>query len=136
MQGAVKEDCQRKSTRKGKTWCLILLLAWPTLGYGDGLLDGKTLQADLDAGKDIALRPGHVVELQESLKFRKAGQRIETVGAKTALDYARIVHADGGQGTLIEANGIAGASFSKLEVESRQRRSGRIRVCAQWNRRI
>jgi hypothetical protein len=63
------------------------------------------------------LPPGQVIVLHESLQFRKAGQRIETVGAKTASDYARIVHADGEQGTLIEANGIAGAVLSKLILD-------------------
>ncbi len=94
-----------------------LLLVLPLVCSGKGIMDGRTLQAQLDEGKDIALQPGQVVEVTESLKFRKAGQRIETVGARTALDYARIVLADGAQGTLIKANGIAGISLSKLILD-------------------
>lgn len=103
-----------------KRWgklCLVLLLAGPLACCGNGILDGKALQAELDAGKNIALQPGQVIKLKESLKLRKAGQRIETVGAKTASDYARIVHADGSQGTLIEAKGIAGATLAKLILD-------------------
>lgn len=85
--------------------CGILILMWSLLCFGEGKMDGRTLQAQLDEGKDIALRPGQVIEVRESLKFRKAGQRIETVGARTASEYARIVHKDGSQGTLIDAKG-------------------------------
>jgi len=80
-------------------------------------MDGRTLQSQLDEGKNIALRPGQVVEVSQSLKFRKAGQRIETVGARTASEYARIVHTEGSQGMLIEAKGIAGASLTKLVLD-------------------
>ncbi len=96
--------------------CSILMLAGSVVCCGEEL-DGRTLQADLDAGRDIALRPGQVIELKESLRFRKAGQRIETVGARLASDYARIVHAEGSQGPLIDARGIAGATLSKLVLD-------------------
>ena len=49
--------------------------------------------------------------------FRTAGQRIETIGAETAADFARIVMADGAQGTLVNAQGIAGATLSKLILD-------------------
>jgi hypothetical protein len=75
------------------------------------------LQAQLDAGENIALQPGQVVEISETLTFRKADQRIETVGAKTAAEYARIVMADGAVGTLINADGVAGAVLSKLILD-------------------
>jgi hypothetical protein len=94
----------------------ILLLAGPLICCGEGL-EEQTLQAVLDAGKNISLKPGQVVELTGCLKFRKAGQRIETVGARLASDYARIVHADGSQGPLIDARGIAGATLSKLVLD-------------------
>ena len=97
--------------------CTVLILMGPVVCFGEQILDGRILQAQLDEGKDIALRPGQVVELRESLKFRKAGQRIETVGARTASEYARIVHTEGSQGTLVEANGIAGASLTKLVLD-------------------
>jgi len=100
-----------------RQWCGILILMWSLLCFGEGEMDGRTLQAQLDEGKDIALRPGQVIEVRESLKFRKAGQRIETVGARTASEYARIVHKDGSQGTLIEAKGIARASLTKLVLD-------------------
>ena len=96
---------------------VILVLACSLVCIGEERMDGRTLQARLDEGKDIALRPGQVVEVTESLKFRKAGQRIETVGARTASEYARIVHTEGSQGTLIEAKGIAGASLMKLVLD-------------------
>ncbi|TWU32648.1 right-handed parallel beta-helix repeat-containing protein [Novipirellula artificiosorum] len=118
MQAAVNEGLQWKTRGKGEAWWLLfLLLVSPGVCCGNGLLEGKSLQADLDAGKDISLRPGQVVELQEALKFRVAGQRIETVGVKTASNYARITHVDGGHGTLIDASGIAGATLSKLVLD-------------------
>ena len=94
-----------------------LMLAGSLASFGEALIDGSELQARLDAGENVALQPGQVAVLQESLKFRKAGQRIETTDAKTVSDYARIVHAEGSQGTLIEAKGIAGATLSKLILD-------------------
>jgi len=107
--------CIDRFRAMGRALCGVLLLVGPLVcGAAE---TGDSLQAKLDAGENIALKPGQVVTLTESLKFRKAGQRIETVGAKTAAEYARIVHADGEQGTLIEANGIAGAVLSKLILD-------------------
>jgi len=103
--------------KKTKLPCAILIVMYPLLCFGHSRMDGRTLQAQLDEGKDIALQPGQVVELRESLKFRRAGQRTETVGARTALQYARIVHAQGSQGTVIEAKGISGASLTKLVLD-------------------
>ncbi len=103
--------------KKARKLCGILILVWSLVCCGEGITDGRTLQAQLDAGKNIALRPGQVVEVSQSLKFRKADQRIETVGARTASEYARIVHMEGSQGTLIEAKGIAGASLTKLVLD-------------------
>jgi hypothetical protein len=95
----------------------VLILVMPLVCCGQGVTDERTLQDQLDQGEDIALRPGQVVEVSESLKFRKAGQRIETLGARTALEYARIVHTKGSQGTLIDAKGIARASLTKLVLD-------------------
>jgi len=103
--------------KKARKLFCILVLAWPLVCCCEGTINGSTLQAQLDAGKNIALRPGQVVEVSQILKFQKAGQRIETVGARTALEYARIVHAEGSQGTLIEAKGIAKASLTKLILD-------------------
>ncbi len=95
--------------------CNVLLLTGPLLCAGAEKTN--SLQARLDAGENIALRPGQVVRVSESLKFRRAGQRIETVGAKTAAEYARIVMADGAVGTLINADGVPGAVLSKLILD-------------------
>jgi len=95
--------------------CVFLMMVSPLVCVAAEKV--HPLQAKLDAGENLSLRPGQVVTISESLKFRNAGQRIETVGAKTAAEYARIVHADGEQGTLIEANGIAGAILSKLILD-------------------
>ena len=80
---------------KVRDLCAVLILIWPLVSFGQEVIDGRALQEQLDQGEDIALRPGQVVEVRQSLKFRKAGQRIETVGAKTASQYARIVHTEG-----------------------------------------
>ncbi|WP_168433006.1 right-handed parallel beta-helix repeat-containing protein [Pontiella sulfatireligans] len=94
--------------------CVLLFSSLLTRnGYGEI----HPLQAKLDAGKNIELQPGQVVRLTECLTFHKAGQRIETLGAKTAADYAKIVMADGGQGALINAHGISGATLSKLILD-------------------
>jgi hypothetical protein len=103
-------------TRRGEFFCYLLLLLILPLS----LTAAQTvhpLQLQLDAGENIVLQPGQVVELTETLKLRTVDQRIETVGAKTASEYARIVHASGGQGTLISAHGIAGATLSKLILD-------------------
>ena len=75
------------------------------------------LQAILDSGRNVELQPGQVVEVSHPLMFRTAGQRIETVGSESASDYARIVMADGSQGKLIDAHGIAQATLSKLILD-------------------
>ena len=95
--------------------CCLLLLAGSLVC--DAASKGKWVQEQLDAGENIALQPGQVVEISETLMFRKAGQRIETVGAKTAAGYARIVMADGAVGTLINADGVPGAVLSKLILD-------------------
>ncbi|MCU0857018.1 MAG: right-handed parallel beta-helix repeat-containing protein [Pontiellaceae bacterium] len=109
--------CRGRLNKTGRTAVWIFLIAGFWSAFGVEIMDGRTLQAALDAGTDIALKPGQVIELTETLKFRKAGQRIETIGAKTVLDYAKIVHADGAQGPLIDARGIAGAALSKLVLD-------------------
>ncbi|MCK5564333.1 MAG: right-handed parallel beta-helix repeat-containing protein [Planctomycetes bacterium] len=103
--------------KKMRKLCSMLTLLLSMVCFGQMVTDGRTLQSQLDQGKDISLRPGQVIEVSESLKFRKAGQRIETVGARTASEYARIVHREGSQGTLIEAKGIGGASLRKLILD-------------------
>ena len=75
------------------------------------------IQAILDTGRNVELQRGQIVEVSHPLMFRTSGQRIETVGSESASDYARIVMADGAQGTLINAHGIAGATLSKLILD-------------------
>ena len=96
-------------------WIYVLLSVSTVACSGAGEI--HPLQAQLDAGNNIALQPGQVVEIADSLKFRKAGQRIETVGAKVASEYARIIMADGAQGMLIDAHGIPGVTLSKLILD-------------------
>jgi hypothetical protein len=99
---------------------VTVLLLWLLVCCFEGRINARTLQAQLDAGKNITLRSWQVVEITESLKLPKASQRVETVGARTALEYARIVHTQGSQGTLIEAKGIAAASLTKLVLNGNQ----------------
>ena len=75
------------------------------------------IQAILDTGRNVELQRGQIVEVSHPLMFRTSGQRIETVGSESASDYARIVMADGAQGALINAHGIAGATLSKLILD-------------------
>jgi hypothetical protein len=95
--------------------CLLSLLS--LVSHGQPFVSEKLIQAQLDSGNDVALQPSQIVILTDSLKFRVAGQRIETVGAESAADFATIMHAGGAQGTLIEAKGIAGATLANLILD-------------------
>ena len=96
---------------------LILMFALCPFAGATEVRPVDELQAILDSGRNVELQPGQVVEVSHPLMFRTAGQRIETVGAESASDYARIVMADGAQGMLINAHGIAGATLSKLILD-------------------
>jgi hypothetical protein len=53
-------------------------------------IPGDDLQAMLDSGADLLLKKGSVYEIEETLRFRKAGQRIVTKGAVHISDYATL----------------------------------------------
>lgn len=100
------------------TGCLLLfVLAGPQGFSAEAVRDGRLLQAELDAGRDVVLQPGEVYEVTEKLQFRRTGQRISTAGARTASEYARIMMAPGTNGTLIEARSIAGATLDQLVLD-------------------
>ncbi len=93
-------------------WILAIILPG-----GSGLCkarSGVEAQELLDRGEDLALNPGEVIEITETLRVRHAGQRIYTTGAKTVSDFGIIRQSRGSSGTLLEGYGIEGLAISDV----------------------
>jgi len=57
---------------------------------GQSAKPGDDLQRVLDSGKDLLLEKGGVYQIEETLRFKKPGQRIKTEGAVHISDYATL----------------------------------------------
>ncbi|MCP4375774.1 MAG: right-handed parallel beta-helix repeat-containing protein, partial [bacterium] len=68
---------------------------------------GDDLQAVLDKGSDLLLQPGAIYEIKETLRYKKAGQKIYTEGAKYPVQYAVLRITDEKLTRLIEGGGLA-----------------------------
>jgi len=88
---------------------LILVMATGTFAGQVEVAPGDDLQAVLDAGDDLALLPGRVYELSETLHYKKAGQKVFTKGARFPADYATLKIADKDLMLLVNAAGVKGA---------------------------
>lgn len=101
--------CAKKVLLLWVVYCLLVVA-----GHGRS---GGEVQALLDAGKDVALEPGEVVELAATLEVKRTGTKIYTTGATSASDFATIRHMDGAVGMLINAHGVAGVVLEDLILD-------------------
>jgi len=75
------------------------------------------LQAVLNRGEDLLLRPGAVYEIRDTLRYVKPGQRILTPGAKSMAEYATLRIADAKLMEAIHAGGVSGAVLRNVIVD-------------------
>jgi len=88
------------------TLCFVALGA--TLFAAEQLVKpGDDLQTVLDKGDDLALMKGRVYDLTETLRYKKAGQKIYTEGATVPSEYAILRIADEQLMRLVEGGGLA-----------------------------
>jgi len=78
---------------------------------------GDDLQAVLDSGEDLRLRPGTIYEVNKTLIYRKAGQQILTPQAKSIKDYATLRIANADLLLLIDAGGVEGAVLQHVILD-------------------
>lgn len=100
----------------------LVMLPWVPGTWG--ARGGDELQGMLDAGSDIILEPGEVIELEEALKLRWRGQAIYTRGAVAVSDYGVIRHKPGKAGMLIDAYGIGGVRLHDLILDANRMEFG------------
>jgi len=74
-----------------------------------GVKPGDDLQAVLDSGADLVLKPGAVYELTETLNYKTPGQKIYTRDAAKPADYATLKITSKDLMMLINAGGIKDA---------------------------
>ncbi|MCU0857015.1 MAG: right-handed parallel beta-helix repeat-containing protein [Pontiellaceae bacterium] len=70
---------------------------------------GDDLQAVLNSGADLVLKPGCVYNIYETLNYKKPGQKIFTKDARCPSQFARLKIAGKDLMMLIHAGGIEGA---------------------------
>ncbi|MGB0372144.1 MAG: right-handed parallel beta-helix repeat-containing protein [Opitutales bacterium] len=101
----------------------VMLIAAIFIGLmtcGSVQAEAIDIQKLLDRGEDVLLEPGSVHEIEGTLIFRKAGQRIETAGAINASGFAKIVLAPGSIGTLVNAHEVPGATLKHLILDAQR----------------
>lgn len=83
---------------------------------------GADLQAVLDAGKDLLLKPGALYEIERALVFKFEGQSISTHAPKSLGDYAtlRITNRDLGQ--LINGNQVDDVRIESILLDGNRYR--------------
>ena len=81
---------------------------------------GDDLQAVLDSGEDLVLRPGAVYDITETLRYKTPGQEIYTKGATYPSQFATLRIADEGLTRLVSAAGIEGAVLEHVVLDGRR----------------
>jgi len=81
---------------------------------------GDDLQAVLDSGADLGLKPGGVYDISEALVYKKAGQKIFTQDARYPSQFAtlRIVNKELLQ--LVNAGGVEGAVLEHVILDGQR----------------
>ena len=74
-----------------------------SLGCSVAVRPGDDLQAVLDTGNDLVLRPGCVYEISNTLHYKKPGQKIYTKDARFPSEYATLRLVNKEEVTLINA---------------------------------
>ncbi|MEM9026678.1 MAG: hypothetical protein AAGB06_07055 [Verrucomicrobiota bacterium] len=75
---------------------------------------GDDLQAILDLGDDLVLLQGAVYEVAKTLRYKKAGQRIYTQGARFPSEYATLKIADDSLMMLINGSHVEGVILENV----------------------
>lgn len=75
---------------------------------------GDDLQAVLNRGEDLVLKKGAVYDISTTLRYKKAGQKIYTKGARYPSDYATLKLANTNLMMLIDGSGVADAVLERV----------------------
>jgi hypothetical protein len=84
---------------------------------GASVKPGADLQAVLDTGDDLVLKPGCVYEITETLRYKKIGQKIYTENAELPGQYATLKIVDKDLMMLINAGGVKGAVLEHVTLD-------------------
>ncbi len=87
---------------------------------------GADLQAVLDKGLDVLLQPGQVYPVKQALKFKRANQRICTLGARHLTEYATLRLDDPGCPQLVNGNNQDGAALERVVLDGNRYRLSHI----------
>ncbi len=101
---------------------VIGVMCWPGSGMAAGeagrpVPPGADLQAILDKGEDLLLQPGKVYPVKKALLFKKANQRIGTLGAAQLSGYAVLRIADPACPQLVNGNGKSGVVLERVVLD-------------------
>ncbi len=88
----------------------------------DVVKPGADLQAVLDSGEDLVLKPGAVYEITKTLKMKKPGQKIYTKDAKFPSDYATLRIMDRGVMMILDGGGVKDAKLEKVVFDGNRYR--------------
>jgi hypothetical protein len=96
-----------------------LLTAQMVIGWAANaaVQPGDDLQAVLNRGEDLALQPGAVYPISQTLKYTKPGQKIYTADAINLANYATLLLVNPDQLEIIDAHGMAGAVLEHVIVD-------------------
>lgn len=75
---------------------------------------GDDLQAILDSGEDLVLKQGAVYEVEQTLRYKKAGQKIYTEGAQYPSQYATLKIADKDLMMMINGSHVEGVVLERV----------------------
>ena len=84
---------------------------------GSFVAPGDDLQAVLNRGDDLVLKPGAVYEITETLRYTKPGQKIYTEDARFPSEFATLKIASKELMMLINAGGIKGAVLEHVTMD-------------------
>ncbi len=81
---------------------------------------GDDLQAVLDNGDDLVLKPSMIYNISKTLVYKKPGQKIYTKGARYPSQFATLKIADKNLTQLVNATGIKGAVLEHVLCDGRR----------------
>jgi hypothetical protein len=100
-------------------WAGVLLMvgASAAVGAESAAKPGDDLQQVLDRGVNLLLQPGRVYPVKQSLRIRRPGQRIATLGATHLSDYATLRIDDKGSPQLVNGGGQSNAVLEQVILD-------------------
>ncbi|MBM4152059.1 MAG: DUF4214 domain-containing protein, partial [Kiritimatiellaceae bacterium] len=81
---------------------------------------GDDLQAVLDSGADLVLKPGCIYDLSKELVYKKAGQKISTQNAHYPSQFATLRIANWDLLQLVNAGGVEGAVLEHVILDEKR----------------